>query len=329
MFNYLGPKQVYTYIKGLPRETVTVADSTQYGKGENIQTYHGPEFRMALRLSLSENASLKASFNTLRQYIHLLSNTTAISPTDIWKLSDPHIKPQLGEQVSLGYYQNFKSNTIETSIEVYYKRLRNFLDYKSGASIVLNHSIETDVINTNGKSYGVELMLKKNNGKLNGWISYTYSRTLLKMNDSIAGQLINNGNYYPANFDKPHNLNVIANYRFTHRYSVSLNTVYTTGRPITLPIAIFYLAGSQRVYYSERNQYRIPDYFRVDLSFQLEGNHKIKQKTHNSWTVGIYNLLARKNPYSIYFTEENGVIKGYKLSVIGTAIPYITYNIRF
>ena len=329
MFNYLGPKQVYSYVKGLPRETTTIADSVQYGKGDNIQTYHGPEFRIALRLSLSENASIKASFNSLRQYIHLLSNTTAISPTDIWKLSDPHIQPQLGEQASLGYYQNFKSNTIETSIEVYYKRLRNFLDYKSGASLVLNHSIETDVINTNGKSYGLELMLKKNNGKLNGWISYTYSRTLLKMSDSIAGQVINNGNYYPANFDKPHNLNVIANYRFTHRYSVSLNTVYTTGRPITLPIAIFYLAGAQRVYYSERNQYRIPDYFRVDLSFQLEGNHNIKQKTHNSWTVGVYNMLARKNPYSIYFTEENGVIKGYKLSVIGTAIPYVTFNIRF
>ena len=329
MFNYLGPKQVYSYVKGLPRETVTIADSAQYGKGENIQTYHGPEYRLALRLSLSENSSIKASFNSLRQYIHLLSNTTSISPTDVWKLSDPHIKPQLGEQVSLGYYQNFKSNTIETSIEVYYKRLRNFLDYKSGASLVLNHTIETDVINTNGKSYGVEFMIKKQAGKLNGWISYTYSRTLLRMNDSIAGQVINNGNYYPANFDKPHNLNVIANYRFTHRYSVSLNTVYTTGRPITLPIAIFYMAGSQRVYYSERNQYRIPDYFRIDLSFQLEGNHKVKQRTHNSWTVGVYNLTARKNPYSIYFTEENGSIKGYKLSVIGTAIPYITYNIRF
>ena len=329
MFTYLGPKEVFTYIKGLPREVVTVQDSIQYGKGKNIKTYHGPEFRLALRLALSENSSIKASFNSLRQYIHLLSNTTSISPTDVWKLSDPHISPQLGEQVSLGFYQNFKSNTIETSLEVYYKRLRNFLDYKSGASLVLNHTIETDIINTNGKSYGVEFMIKKPSGKLNGWVSYTYSRTLLRMNDSIAGQVINQGQYYPANFDKPHNVNVITNYRFSHRYSVSLNAVYNTGRPITLPIAIFYLAGSQRVYYSERNQYRIPDYFRIDFSIHLDGNHKVKKFSKNSWSLGMYNVTARKNPYSIYFVEENGRIKGYKLSVIGTVIPYLTYNIRF
>ena len=329
LYNYLGPHHVFTYPPGQPRTESDILDTVYYPSGKIIKTYQGPEYRVAARYSLSDYASLKASFNTLRQYIHLLSNTTTISPTDIWKLSDPNIQPQTGEQVSLGYYQNFKSNTIETSVEVYYKNMHNYLDYKSGAQLVMNHHIETDVLTTRGKAYGVELMIKKLSGKLNGWISYTYSRALLQEDDPIAGETINQGNYYPANFDKPNNLNFVGNYRFNHRFSISVNVVYSTGRPITLPIAIYYLAGGERVYYSDRNQYRIPDYFRTDLSFNIEGNHKIKKFKHSSWTIGVYNLTARKNPYSVYFVEENGKIQGYQLSIFGTAIPSITYNFRF
>ena len=259
----------------------------------------------------------------------MLSNTTAISPTDIWKLSDPNIKPQGGFQVALGYYKNFKSNTIETSLEAYFKDLHNYLDYKSGAHLIMNHHIETDVFHTKGKAYGAELLIKKTAGKLNGWISYSWSRTWLKQDDSTVGETINHGKYYPAGFDKPHNLNFIGNYRFSHRYSVSLNVIYNTGRPITLPIAVFNSGGAQRLYYSDRNQYRIPDYFRIDLSMNLEGNHKIKKLTHNSWSFGVYNLLARQNAYSVYFIQNMGVVKGYQLSIFGTAIPFITYNFRF
>ena len=328
-YNYLGAHDVYSYVPGQPRTENNIVDTTSYSSGKNIKTYQGPEYRVAARYSFSDNISVKASFNTLRQYIHLLSNTTTISPTDIWKLSDPNIQPQLGEQLSLGYYQNFKSNTIETSIEVYYKRLHDYLDYKSGAVLVLNHHIETDVLTTRGRAYGVEFMIKKLSGKLNGWVSYTYSRTELQQDDPIAGESINHGSYYPANFDKPHNINFIGNYRINHRFSISLNVVYSTGRPITLPIAIYDLGGSQRVYYSDRNQYRIPDYFRTDFSMNIEGNHKVKKLKHSSWTIGVYNLTARKNPYSIYFTEVNGTIQGYKLSIFGTAIPSITYNFKF
>ena len=191
----------------------------------------------------------------------------------------------------------------------------HYLDYKSGASLVMNKHIETDVINTQGEAYGIEFMIKKTMTKLNGWLSYTYSNTRLRMDDPIAGETINKGNYYPANFDKPHNVNFIGNYKFSHRLSLSLNAVYSTGRPITLPIALFSQAGSQRVYYSERNQYRIPDYVRADISINIEGNHKIKKLAHSSWSAGIYNMLARQNPYSIYFIQENGVIKGYQLSI--------------
>ena len=229
----------------------------------------------------------------------------------------------------MGYYQNFNANNIETSVEVYYKHIQHYLDYKSGATLIMNKHIETDIVNTSGKAYGVELMIKKTAGKLNGWVSYTYSRTFLQQDDALAGELINKGNYYPASFDKPHNVNLIGNYKFSHRFSISMNGVYSTGRPITLPIALFNQAGAQRVYYSDRNQYRIPDYFRTDLSINIEGNHKIKKLAHSSWSLGVYNLLARQNPYSIYFIQENGLIKGYQLSIFGTAIPFVTYNFKF
>lgn len=329
MFNYLGPKAVNEYSPGLPVTEDNIVQTKNYAKNKFIKTYQGPEYRLAVRYSLTQSLSLKAGYNSLRQYIHVLSNTTAISPTDIWKLSDPNIKPQTGDQVSFGIYKNFKSNTIETSAEVYYKNIKNYLDYKSGAQLVLNHHIETDVMSTRGKGYGVELLVKKQNGKLNGWISYTWSRILLKMEDSTKGEIINGGKYYPANYDKPHDITMVGNYRFSHRFSVSMNVTYSTGRPITLPIGRFYYAGSWRALYADRNAYRIPDYFRTDLSMNIEGNHKVHQKTHNSWTIGVYNLTGRKNPYSVYYVSENGLINGYKLSIFGSAIPFVNFNIRF
>ena len=261
----------------------------------------------------------------------MLSNTAAMAPTDIWKLSDTYIRPVLGDQYSLGLYKNLKSNTMETSLEVYYKNILDNLDYKNGAQLVLNPHIETDVLNTKGKAYGVEFQIKKTEGKLTGWISYTYSRVFLKQDDSYAGQLINNGNYYPADYDIPNDLVLVGNYKISHRFSFSFNGIYSTGRPITLPIGQYYYAGSERALYSDRNAYRIPDYFRTDFSIFIDGNHRIKQKqrTHNSWSLGVYNLTGRKNPYSVYYVSQNGVVTGYKLSIFGSAIPFINFNIRF
>jgi hypothetical protein len=329
LYNYLGPQTVDQYAPNLPKEPVNVLDSTTYKKGQVINTYAAPDIRISARYLLNDNLSLKAGYNTPHQYIHLLTNSTSISPTDVYKLSDPNIKPEYGDQVSLGLFKNAKANTIEMSVEVYYKRLRDYLDYKSGAVLLLNQHIEQDVINDKGKAYGAEFLLKKTAGKLNGWVSYTYSRTLLKQDDPNAGELINGGNWYPANWDKPNAFNFTGNYRFTHRYSISLDLAYSTGRPITLPIAKYEYAGSERVFYSDRNAYRIPDYFRSDFSINIEGNHRIHQKTHNSWTIGVYNLTGRQNAYSTFFTEQGGVISGYKLSIFATPIPFINYNIRF
>jgi hypothetical protein len=329
LFNYLGPQKVNIYKEGLPKEEVNLTETKEYKRGAFIKTYGGPEYRLSFRYALSNSFSIKGGYNTLRQYIHMLSNTTAIAPTDIWKLSDANIKPQQGQQVSIGFYKNLKANAIEVSLEFYYKQLKDYLDYKPGATLVMNHSIETEVINTRGKAHGVELMVKKQEGKLNGWISYTYSKTLLKMDDPTIATPVNNGKFYPANYDKPHDLTLIGNYKINKRFSISLNSTYSTGRPITLPIGRYYYGGGERVLYSDRNAYRIPDYFRTDLSMNIEGNHKVKQKTHNSWTIGVYNITGRRNAYSVYYVTENGLINGYKMSIFGSVIPFVNYNIRF
>jgi hypothetical protein len=329
IYNYLGPQDVNYYQEGIPKSTSTIIKTIDYGNGSIVKTYGAPEFRFSIKYAFNDSTSIKAGFNNQRQYIHSITNTTAMAPTDIWKLSDPNIRPQSGEQISLGIYKNLKSNTIETSVEVYYKHMDNYLDYKSGAILVMNHHLETDVLETAGKAYGVEFFIKKLTGKFNGWISYAWSRTFLRMNDSAQGTPINNGAYYRSDYDIPNNVNIVGNYRVNHRFSLSLNGVYATGRPITLPVGTYYYAGAFRTLYTERNEDRIPDYFRMDFSMNIEGNHRIHQLTHNSWTIGVYNLTGRKNVYSIYYVSENGVINGYKLSIFGSAIPYINYNIRF
>jgi hypothetical protein len=207
--------------------------------------------------------------------------------------------------------------------------MQNFLDYKGGAELILNDHIETDVINASGKAYGAEFLVKKPNGKLNGWFSYAYSRSLIRSESDFASEAINRGEYYPSNYDKPHAVNLIMNYKFNRRISISTNGTYSTGRPITLPLAKYQIDGTSRLFYSDRNQYRIPDYFRIDLGVNLEGNHKIKKLAHSSWSFSIYNLTGRRNAYSVYFTSENGVVKGYKLSIFGAQIPTITYNFKF
>ena len=329
LFRYLGPQKVYSYLPGAPRDETTITDSVMYGKGASIQNYHGPEIRVSARYLLNDKSSLKFSFNTLRQYIHMLTNTTAISPTDTWKLSDTYIRPLTGKQLSAGFYTRVGKKELELSLEAYYKTTNNYLDYKSGAQLLMNENIEQDILATRGKAYGLEMMVKKTTGKLTGWLSYTYSRTFLQVDDPVAGETINGGDYYPANFDKPNIASLVANYKFTQRFSASLTSTYSTGRPITLPVGTFNMGGAQRVLYSERNEYRIPDFFRTDISMTLEGNHNLKQKLHTSWTLGVYNLTGRDNPYSVYYVLEDGKINGYQLSIFANAIPFISFNIRF
>jgi hypothetical protein len=328
-YQYLGPRDVNTYVAGLPIEYIYQNGVKEYGSGKKIQSYGGPEYRASVRYSVFDNLSLKVSYNTLRQYIHLLTNTMTVSPTDIWKLSDNYIKPQIGDQISVGLYRNFRGNKVEVSLEGYYKNIQNFLDYKGGDSLIMNHNIEAAVLNTKAKAYGVEFMIKKMTGKLNGWLGYTYARTLLRAIDRESPDAPNDGNYYPSNYDKPHDFTLISNYRFSHRISFSFNFTYSTGRPYTPPIGKYIIDGAQRVYYADRNQFRIPDYYRTDVSLNIEGNHRIKKLAHSSWTLAVYNVLGRKNPTSVYFQTVGGKVNGYQLSIFGQPIPTITYNFRF
>lgn len=329
MFNALGPRRYNRYNPDqLPDET-NVISTEEAGDWKSFKTYHAPEFRLSARYAFSSDFSIKAGANTLRQYIHKISNTTVMSPTDTWKLSDANIKPQRGLQVAAGVYKNFLDNTIETSIEGYYKTMKDYLDYRSGAQLIMNHHIETDVINTIGRAYGVELMVKKTQGKLNGWISYAFSKTQLRQDDARVEDPINKGNWYNADYDKPHEFKLAGNYKFTQRYSVSLNCDYSTGRPITVPTSKYQYAGGEYVYYSERNQYRIPDFFRLDFSFNIEPSHHLTLLTHSMISIGVYNLTGRKNAYSVYYVAEEGRLKGYKMAIFGSPIPYLSYNIKF
>ena len=270
LFNAFGKRTINTYKEGELPSTLNATGTES--KDGNLKTYHGPEFRLGLRYAFTDDFSVKAGFNTMRQYIHKVSNTMVMSPTDTWKLSDMFIEPQTGMQYSLGFYKNLMDDQLEASIEGYYKSMDNYLDYKSGAQLLMNDHLETEVLPTEGRAYGVEFMLKRPKGKVNGWISYTYSRTELQQNDPRIAKPVNKGEWYPAEYDKPHDIKLVGNYQFTQRYSASLNVDYSTGRPQTMPVSQYYsnTIGATSFVFSERNGVRIPDYFRVDLSFNIK-----------------------------------------------------------
>ena len=329
MFNALGPRDVNFYADGeLPSEETLLETRHETGV---IKTYQAPEIRLSARYALMENLSLKAGFNTMHQYIHKVSNTSIMSPTDIWKLSDLNIKPQNGWQLAAGVYYETDDKEYELSAEAYYKHIGDYLNYRSSAVLLMNPHLETDVISTDGKAYGLEFQVKKPVGKLNGWVSYTFSRSLLRQDDKRVAVPLNDGDWYPSEYDRPHEVKAVLNFKFTERYSLSSNFDYATGRPTTLPAGKYYNSYNQRYmpYYTDRNKYRIPDYMRLDLAFNIEPTHRLTSFLHTSFSIGVYNALARKNAYNIYYVTEGNEIKGYKLSVFGTAIPYVSLNIKF
>ncbi len=292
--------------------------------------YGSPEFRIGSKYTPLPNLSVKAGFNTMTQYIHLISNTSAISPIDSWRLCGADIKPQYGYQAAGGVYWTVFGNALDISLEGYYKRSYNYLDYKSGAVLVMNDHLADDLVTTTGRAYGVELMLRKQTGRLTGWVSYTWSRAFLKEMEDRGVETINGGDWYNAPFDKPHDFKLVGNYKFTHRYSLSVNVDYSTGRPVTVPVGQYYYGDALRLLFSERNAHRIPDYFRLDLALNIEPGHYLKALTHMSATIGCYNVTGRKNPYSVFYTTNGGkVVQGYMVSVFATQVPYLSLNLKF
>ncbi|PKD17135.1 TonB-dependent receptor [Salegentibacter salinarum] len=328
-YTAFGPAGINTYESGLPRNENTVTGVETYDSGEVIETYGGPEVRVSGRYFLTPTFSTKLSYNNTYQYIHTLSNNTTAAPTDTYKLSDNYIKPQRANQFALGLFKNFDENIYELSLEGYYKTSDNLLDYKVGADLFLNENIETEVLQGEGEAYGAELLLKKNKGRLNGYLGYTYSRSFIKLEGDFQEETVNNGEFFPTNFDKPHDFSAVLNYKLTQRFSFSANFVYQTGRPVTYPIGKYNFNNSEYVMYSDRNQFRIPDYYRLDLSFNVEGNHKIEKFAHSFWNISVYNVLGRNNPYSVFFVTDSGEVKAYQSSIFSIPIPTITYNFRF
>ena len=328
-FASLGSSEQNIYQNNSPRNAGTLVETKSFGKNEIIKTYGGPEFRVSARYFLGTDFSVKGSVNTTYQYIHTLTNNTTVSPTDTWKLTDLNIKPQQATQYSLGFYKNFDGNNYEFSVEGYYKKSKNILDYKVGADLLLNETIETEVLQGDGKAYGVEFLMRKNKGRLNGWLGYTYSRSLIKLASEFPEEQINNGLFFASNFDKPHDVSLVTNYKLTKRFSLSTNFTYQTGRPVTFPTGKYFLNGVERVLYSNRNEFRIPDYYRLDLGLNIEGNHKIKKLAHSFWNISVYNVLGRNNPYSVFFVTESGKIQAYQSSIFAIPVPTITYNLKF
>ena len=330
LFNTFGKRTFNIYKEGELPTTLNITGTES--KDGSLNTYHGPEFRLGLRYAFTDDFSVKAGFNTMRQYIHKISNTLVMSPTDTWKLSDKFIEPQMGMEYSLGFYKDLMDGQLEASVEGYYKTMDNYLDYRSGAQLLMNEHLETEVLPTEGRAYGVEFMLKKSKGNLNGWIGYTYSRTELRQSDARISLPANKGEWYPAEYDKPHDIKFVGNYQFTQRYSASLNVDYSTGRPQTMPVSQYYsnTIGATTYVFSERNGVRIPDYFRMDLSFNIKPTHRLNAKAYTFFTIGVYNLTGRKNVYSIYFKNEGEEgMKGYRMSIFGAPIPYASFNVKF
>ena len=309
--------------------------------GKTLAQYGNFEPRFSAKLELNNKSSIKASYNRMAQYIHLLSNTQASVPLDVWTPSSNNIKPQIGDQVALGYFQNFSMKDIdyEFSTEVFYKEMQNQIDYIDGAELLLNRSLEAELLAGDGRAYGLELYLRKREGKFNGWISYTLSRT----ERQVAG--INNENWYPTRFDKLHNLAIVGSYELDSRWSISSNFVFSSGVPGTFPTNRIEYQGFILPQNGDnlRNNFRLPAYHRLDFSATLEPKGNEGRKWKNSWTFGIYNVYNRRNPFGIYFrqqppnenpnpaerVDQSQNTQAIRFAVLGSVVPSITYNFSF
>lgn len=328
-FTALGPQKVDLYQSGQPRSATSIVDSVTYVKGKPVKSYFGFEPRFSLVYKLSSTTSVKFGYNRIFQYIHLISNSVSITPIDIWQPSNFYFKPQIGDQYSVGVFHSSRNGQYEFSVEGFYKYTQNILDFKDGASIILNPNLEQALLTGVAKSYGTEFSAKKNTGRLQGSANYTYARSLRQVKGQFPGQAIDNGNFYPSNYDQPHIANLTWRYDVSRRFSFTGNFTYRTGRPITLPYSYSVVDHVPVVNYSDRNMERIPDYHRLDLSLVIEGNHRRNKVLTGSWIVSIYNVYARKNVYSVFYkANSDGVMVPYQLSIIGTILPSISYRFK-
>ncbi len=319
-FHNIGEATVFTY-----GNSYDVVDSTRYGKGEFFNTYMGLEPRIALNFVINEKQSVKSSYSRTRQYLQLASNSNAGTPLDIWFPASPNIRPQISDQVSLGYFRNFLDNRIESSLELYYKKISRSIDFRDHAQLLLNPRLEGELRIGDATSYGAEVYVKYDAGGFSGWLSYTWSRTMRDIPD------INEGKPYPAPYDKPHDLALVASYELTPRIGVAANWIYSTGIPFTLPSGRYSVLGNILPVYTGRNEYRLPDYHRLDLSVTLKGKERPDRRWRGEWNFSVYNAYARKNPWTLNFVQDsdNPDVTYAEMTYLFSIIPAITYNFTF
>ncbi len=338
-FHYLGAGTVYDYgeadIVGKRRPVISTREAAA---GETIARYDNFEPRAAVTFVINDQSSLKASYNKMTQYIHLVSNTVASNPLDVWTPSTNNIRPQTGQQVALGYFRDLgKGDQYEASAEAYYRATEDQIDYIDGADILINEFLEGDLLSGQGRAYGLETYLKKKKGKLNGWVSYTLAKTELKVDG------INRGEWYPTRFDQRHNLKISTSYDWTERLTISANFTWLSGTPTTFPDSRYAIQdyAVPYIYGDARHSVRIPDYHRLDVSAILQGK-KVNRKGEprrfqGEYVFSVYNVYARRNPFSIYFSQSDerrpaGVpaeTTATRLAIIGTLFPSISYNFKF
>ncbi len=336
-FNRLGKAEVNQYETGNPLTYDSELDNyivnpvvgtTTYKSGETIKSYTAFEPRFSMRYLLTDNSSVKASYNRMNQYLHLISNTTSATPLDVWAPSGTYLKPQSLDQYALGYFKTFKEGAYDLSLEGYYKNIRDVTDFKNGADLLFTESVETEFVQGNGRAYGLELQVNKNEGKLTGWLSYTLARSESK----VLG--INNNQYYPTNSDQLHELNLVGIYKLNNRWDFGANFIFGSGRPVTYPTGRYSQNGLVLADYSDRNGNRLPAYHRLDISATLNP----KSGKNGKWTFGLVNVYARQNASSIYFSEVSevndqevatGQTQATKLSIFGFPLPSISYEFKF
>lgn len=336
-FQSFGPGTVYTYndtVPGLRRYPVS---EKIYKRNESIATYSNFEPRLSFKVQTSPTSSVKGSYNRMAQYLHLISNTTASNPLDVWNPSSKNIKPEIGDQYTLGYFKDIgEKRQYEISVETYLRYTQNQIDYIDGADLLINRYLEGDLLSGKGRAYGLETYFQKKTGRLTGWVSYTLGKTELQ----VEG--VNRGQWYDTRYNQTHNLKITGFYDINERWSVSSNFVYTSGTPTTFPTSRYSIQGILVPYNANdsRNNVKLPDYHRLDVSFRLEGRkmkHGKPRRNTDYWVFSVYNLYARKNPFSIYFSQKDDRVptgqpiesQATQLSIIGTVVPSVSYNFKF